>query len=110
MGYDIELSGHDETFRFTFNHSKLLMEHDVYPPDFNGKRVEDIIPYFQRAIASLKKKSDMVIVEKRNDRDFMRQLGELMWKRVPTAVCICCMDALEVLEAAPSDAIWHSDQ
>lgn len=107
MGFDISLSGHEDTIYFTYNHAHLLMAYNIHPRQFNGKPVAEIMPRIQRAITALKKRSDVEILQRWKDEAFMREIGALLWKPVSTAVCIACMHALETLEAAPPDAIWQ---
>lgn len=53
MGYDITIN--DYHIFLSYNHSRIFDKYNIYPRSFNGMKIKDIIPHYDRAIKNMEK-------------------------------------------------------
>lgn len=107
MGYDVDVG--QQHIYMTYNHAGRFKELGIYPRDFNGKKVKDILPCYRKARDELLKTADAYTIERIHDDNYMRSIGESLWSASDTAVCVAVLRVIETLEQCFDDDVWESD-
>lgn len=110
MGYDIDIKvdneEHGEHIYMTYNHAKLFTKYNIYPRDFNGMKVKDIIPRYMEA----KKKLEDDGYSSSNIIDIsFKYMGNYMYKESEKVILDVVNNTLRILVICDPEAIWESD-
>lgn len=125
--YKYELNDISETIEdlhMTYNHCGLFKELGIYPSDFNGKRVKDILPVYIKALETLKSNDDNK--DKDNDDnldkdivslydnssnyyDFTSQSNINYFEVSNTVIYVVISEVIKTLKKCNDDDFWISD-
>ena len=111
MGYDIDITHNGERIErlyMTYNHSQLFTKYNIYPRDFNGKTVAEIIPAYLEAKKVLE--SAGVSGNIYTDASTAYKYSDSKLYEVNDDVILYVVkNTLHVLCSCPNDATWQSD-
>jgi hypothetical protein len=111
MGYDINIKYNGERYDhiyMTYNHSKLFEKYSIYPRDFNGMKVVDIIPHYEKAKKVLESAGHKGDVHT-NASTAYKYNDNSLYQANDNVILYVVNDTLAVLRSCPGDATWHSD-
>jgi hypothetical protein len=111
MGYDIDITHNGESIDMlymTYNHAQLFIKYNIYPRDFNGKTVAEIIPAYLEAKKVLESVgvSGNIYTDASTDRKYS---DSKLYEANDDVILYVVKDTLSVLCSCPDSATWHSD-
>jgi hypothetical protein len=53
----------------TYNHGQIFGEYDIYPREFNGKQIKDILPFYFEAFKKVQNDEEIIERIKENSYD-----------------------------------------
>ncbi len=111
MGYDIEIRFNKEVIDYmymTYNHCALFQKYSIYPRDFNGMTVAEIIPHYIKAKETLEAAGNTGVIYTNASTDY-KYSDNTLYQANDEVILYVVNDTLNRLNSYPDDAKWYSD-
>ncbi len=111
MGYDIDIKHNGDiidSIYMTYNHCKLFQKYNIYPRDFNGKTISEIIPNYIAAKEILENAGTSGIVFTESSTA-IKYSDNKLYQATDDVILYVINDTLDRLYSYPEDAKWYSD-
>ena len=97
----------------TYNHCQIFEEYDIYPREFNGKQIKDILPFYFEAFKKLQNDEEVIERIKENsynDYDYsFKYDSNLLYEKTKYSVFLVVKGVIKKLLNMNQEYYWNSD-